>query len=99
MKYPKGPYLTTVYIDDAEFDNVAVYYTVTQDDPDTGMTGGIELFGAYFEDRGDILDDMSQRQIEDIEAEIADYVSDWCAGYLEEQAEYRNELRKDNDHA
>jgi hypothetical protein len=44
MKYPKGPYRTTVEIDGVEYDNVAVHYSLTEDEPDTGMAEGVELF-------------------------------------------------------
>jgi hypothetical protein len=55
------------------------------------MAEGVELFGAYYEDQGCILDDMSQRQVEDLEAKIADYVSDWCQAYEEDRADAQYE--------
>lgn len=81
-----GEYDASITVNDVDMD-VSVHYSVQSPEPDVGVQGGIEIEGVYFEDQGDIQDELSADQIESLAEEINDYLVSMCEAAEEDAGE------------
>ncbi len=60
--------------------DVCVFWESSPPEPDVGWAGGLVLDGVYFEDEGDVSDDMSDAEMADlferVEVELGEHHDD-----------------------
>lgn len=85
------PFDTTIEIDGCEMD-VAVFYHYQPEEPDVNVGAAVEIESVIFEDQGDVSDQMTDRQIE----ELAEHILTSQVEDRDDYGDWRYQQRKDD---
>jgi hypothetical protein len=62
---------------------VQVFFDCWEEEEDTNTAAGLEITGVYFEDEGDVYDDLDN--VNELEQRISDMVNEMAAAYYEDE--------------
>ena len=85
------PFDTTIEIDGVEMD-AAVFYHYQPAEPDVNVGAAVEIESVIFEDQGDVSDQMTDRQIE----ELAEHILTSQVEDRDDYGDWRYQQRKDD---